>query len=88
MHFLRDYGVFTDLNILQDFFEFYNSDESKYARIEDTLDIVDHSIKFPQFIVILLRSIQFLQSSALIMKGETFDSASTKIFAIIVEFHA
>lgn len=88
MHFLRDYGVFTDIQILQDFFEFYNADESKYTRIEDTLNIVEHSIKFPQFIVVILRSIQFLQSSALIMKGETFDSAATKIFTNIVESHA
>jgi hypothetical protein len=38
--------------------------------------------------VVLLRSIQFLQSSALIMKGETFDSAATKIFTNIVDSHA
>ena len=88
MHFLRDYGVFNDLQILTDFFEFYNCNEDKYRKIEDTLDIIHHSIKFPQFIVILLRSIQFLQGSALVMKGETFDSATTKIFATIVESHS
>lgn len=52
------------------------------------LDVTEHAVRFPQFILIMLRSIQFLQSSALIMKGETFDSAATKIFANIVEAHA
>jgi hypothetical protein len=33
MHFLRDYGVFADVQNLRDFFEYYNSDESKYRRI-------------------------------------------------------
>ena len=88
MHFLRDYAVFSELHNLQDFFEFYNADDSKYTRIEDTLDINHHSVKFPQFIVIILRSIQFLQSSALIMKGETFDSAATRVFSNIVEAHS
>lgn len=52
--------------------------------MEDTLDINNNPIKFPQFVVILLRSIQFVQTSTFLMKGETFDTATAKIFERIV----
>jgi len=60
------------------FIEFYNSDY-KFKRFEDTLDVNGFGIKFPQFIAIMLRAIQFLQTSTFMMKGETFDSAVVKI---------
>ena len=72
MHFLRDYGVLNDMINLTNFLEFYNADESKFKKVEDTLDINNHAIKFPQFVVILLRSIQFVQTSTFLMKGETY----------------
>jgi hypothetical protein len=36
-------------------------------------------IKFPQFVALLFRSVQFMQTSTYMMKGETFDSAVAKI---------
>ena len=45
-----------------------------------------HGIKFPQFVTILLRAIQFLQTSTFMMKGETFDSAVAKVFEKITEY--
>jgi hypothetical protein len=53
--------------------------------LEDTLDVDGHGIKFPQFISILLRGIQFIQTSTFMMKGETFDSAVIKIIQRIIE---
>lgn len=66
------------------FIEFYNSDE-KFKRFEDTLDIDKHPVKFPQFIVILLRAVQFVQASTFMMKGETFDITVNKVVERIVE---
>jgi hypothetical protein len=84
LHFLRDYQIFTDLNDLLGFLEFYNSD-NRFHRLDDTLDVEGHGIKFPQFIAILLRGIQFLQTSTFMLKGETFDSAVVKILQRIIE---
>lgn len=78
LHFLRDYQVFPEMRDLLSFIEFYNSDY-KFKNFEDTLDVSAHGIKFPQFVAILLRAIQFLQTSTFMMKGETFDSAVAKI---------
>jgi hypothetical protein len=60
--------VFSELRDLLNFIEFYNSDY-KFKRIEDTLDVNNFGIKFPQFIAIMLRAIQFLQTSTFMMKG-------------------
>lgn len=69
---------------LLSFIEFYNSDY-KFKTFDDTLDVNKLGIKFPQFIAILLRAIQFLQTSTFMMKGETFDSAVSKIIQKITE---
>ena len=69
---------------LLSFIEFYNCD-TRFRRLEDTLDVDGHGIKFPQFIAILLRGIQFIQTSTFMMKGETFDSAVIKIIQRIIE---
>lgn len=63
---------------LLNFFEYYNSD-LKFKTTADTLNITDFPIKFPQFIAILLRCIQFVQTSNLLMKGHTFDSTAASI---------
>lgn len=42
-------------------------------------------MKFPQFITILLRGIQFLQTSTFVLKGETFDSAVVKVLQRVIE---
>ena len=78
LHFLRDYQVLPEQRDLLAFLEFYNADY-KIKCFEDTLDLDAHGIKFPQFVAILLRAIQFLQTSTFMMKGETFDSAVSKI---------
>ena len=78
LHFLRDYQVFTELRDLLNFIEFYNSD-SKFKKLEETLDVSHFGIRFPQFVAIVLRAIQFLQTSTFMMKGETFDSAVVKL---------
>lgn len=66
------------------FIEFYNGD-FKFKTFDDTLDVNNFGIKFPQFVAILLRAIQFLQTSTFMMKGQTFDSAVTKIIQKITE---
>ena len=79
LHFLFNYQVFIKLEDLLNFFEYYNENH-KFKKIEDTVNVLNFGIKFPQFVVILLRSIQFIQTSTFMMKGETFDTAVTKIF--------
>lgn len=64
--------------------EFYNS-AGHFKSFRDTLDIANYSIRFPQFIAILLRSIQFVQTSTFMMKGETFDVAVNKIVERVIE---
>ena len=78
LHFLKDYHVIPDKEYLLSFIEFYNSDE-KFEGFKDTVDIANHSIRFPQFVAILLRAIQFVQTSTFMMKGETFDTAVVKM---------
>ena len=68
MHFLRFYGVFPDLESLHGFLEFYNSD-FKFKNIKDTVDIENKTVKFPQFVNILLRALQFIQISSFMVKG-------------------
>lgn len=84
LHFLRDYQVFPDLRDLLNFIEFYNAD-SRFSTLDDTLDVQKHGLRFPHFIAILLRSVQFLQTSTYMMKGETFDSAVSKIVTKVIE---
>lgn len=83
MHFLQSYAIFSDLEGLQGFLEFYNSD-FKFKSLEDTLNIEERCVKFPQFIAILLRAIQFLQTSTFMVKGETFDISVAKIIDQII----
>ena len=68
MHFLREYQVLPDMESLLNFMEFYNS-EGKFKTFRDTLNINQYPVKFPQFVAILLRSIQFVQTSTFMMKG-------------------
>jgi len=84
LHFLRDYQVFPELRDLLSFIEFYNSDY-KFKTFDDTLDVANYGIKFPQFVAILLRATQFLQTSTFMMKGETFDSAVSKVLHKVTE---
>ena len=84
LHFLRDYQVLPELRDLLAFLEFYNADY-KIKQFEDTLDLTGHGIRFPQFVAILLRAIQFLQTSTFMMKGETFDSAVSKVLQRVAD---
>lgn len=84
LHFLRDYQVFPELRDLLSFIEFYNSDY-RFKTFDDTLDVTNYGIKFPQFVAILLRATQFLQTSTFMMKGETFDSAVSKVLQKVTE---
>jgi hypothetical protein len=68
LHFLRDYQVFNDLPDLLAFIEFYNAD-TRFRRLEDTLDVEGHGVRFPQFVAVLLRAVQFLQTSTFMLKG-------------------
>ena len=87
MHFLRFYGVFHDIESLQGFLEFYNSD-FKFKNIKETVDIENKSIRFPQFVNILLRALQFIQTSTFMVKGETFDVSIAKSIDKIIEADA
>ena len=49
------------------------------------MDIENKSIKFPHFIAILLRSIQFLQTTMFNVKGESFDVSVVKIIDRILD---
>lgn len=84
MHFLRFYGVFQDIEGLQGFLEFYNSD-FKFKNIKDTVDIENKSIRFPQFVNIFLRALQFIQTSTFMVKGETFDVSIARAIDKIIE---
>ena len=68
MHFLREYQVLPDMESLLNFMEFYEP-KNKFKSFRDTLDINHYAVKFPQFVAILLRGIQFVQTSTFMMKG-------------------
>ena len=70
--------MFPESKDLLAFLEFYNADQ-KITRMEDTLDVTNCGVRFPQFVAILLRSVQFLQTSTFLLKGETFDSAVGRV---------
>ena len=84
LHFLRSYQVFPESRDLLAFLEFYNSDQ-KFTHMEDTLDVAHCGVRFPQFISILLRGVQFLQTSTFLLKGETFDSAVGRVLERVTE---
>lgn len=84
MHFLRFYRIFSDLDGLQNFLEYYNND-FKFKNIKDTVDIENKPVKFVQFVAILLRAIQFIQTSTFMVKGETFDVSVAKVIDSIIE---
>lgn len=52
------------------------------------MDIENKCIKFPQFISILIRAIQFLQTTIYSVKGETFDVSVSKIIDRITEINS
>ena len=81
---MRSYQVFPESKDLLAFLEFYNANR-KFSRMEDTLDVANCGIRFPQFVAILLRSVQFLQTSTFLLKGETFDSAVGRVLDRVSE---
>jgi hypothetical protein len=58
-----------DSTSLFNFFDFYNSD-NKIKNIADTVDL-NNGVTFPHFVAILLKATQFIQTSNLMMEGES-----------------
>ena len=71
------------IQIFDEAIEYYNSD-FKFKNIKETVDIENKCIRFPQFISILIRAIQFLQTTIYSVKGETFDVSVTKVIERII----
>lgn len=63
MHVIKFYDILQDSEVLNNFFDYYNMD-GKIKTVSDTLKL-ENGIKFPEFVSILLKVTQFIQTISL-----------------------
>lgn len=63
MHCMKFYDILQDAEILDNFFDYYNMD-GRIKTVSDTLKL-ENGIKFPEFVSILFKVTQFIQTVSL-----------------------
>ncbi|KAL4509138.1 hypothetical protein ABPG72_018069 [Tetrahymena utriculariae] len=83
MHFLKFYEVMKDSQNVFSFIEFYGMDDKRNNSPQASLDL-SNGVKFPEFIFIILKATEYIQTTNLMSDGESFDMSLDTLVKRIV----